>query len=67
LILAGTTTYGTQAAAEFLMNEESVRNLIEKLPRVGAGQLPFFEALIRLKVSGGVPVQAELLIVRLRQ
>lgn len=67
LILAGTTTYGTQAAAEFLLQEDNVRGILTRLPQSGAPNLPFFEALIRVKVSGGVPVQPELVSVRLRE
>jgi hypothetical protein len=65
LILAGRTTYGTQGAVEFLLDEKSVADL---LGRLGAERsaLPFFEALVRVKVSGGVPVQPELVILRKR-
>jgi hypothetical protein len=66
LILAGTTTYGTQGAVEQVLDEHSVAELMKKLG-ADRGPLPFFEALIRVKVSGGVPVQRELVIVRRRQ
>jgi hypothetical protein len=67
LILAGTTTYGTQGAAEFLMADESVRTLLAKLATQRNRPLPYFEALLRIKVSGGVPVQPELVILRGRE
>jgi len=66
LILAGTTTYGTQGATEFLTNPASVKILRDRLQRGGSPGMPYFEALLRVKVSGGVPVQPELVLVRPR-
>jgi hypothetical protein len=66
LILAGRTTYGTQGAVEFLLDESSVSGLLQKLGAERSA-LPFFEALVRVKVSGGVPVQPELVILRKRE
>lgn len=66
LILAGTTTYGTQGATEFLINPESVKTLLDRLQQGGSASVPYFEALLRVKVSGGVPVQPELVLVRPR-
>ena len=65
LILAGRTTYGTQGAVEFLLDEKSTASLLSKLDARGSS-LPFFEALLRVKVSGGVPLQPELVILRRR-
>ena len=56
LILAGITTFGTQAAVEFVCRAQRLDELISK-----TGPAPF-EALLRVKVSGGVPVQSDLLI-----
>ena len=67
LILAGRTTFGTQGAAEFLMDENSVLNLLNRLGRTPADKLPFFEALLRVKISGGVPVQPELVLLKHRK
>lgn len=67
LLLAGTNTYGTQAAAEFVTSEAG---LAELLSRVGAGarrRVPFFEALLAVTVSDGVPVQSKLLLVRIQK
>ena len=63
LMLAGTTTFGTQAAVEFLCDEEHVRQL---LPRVqtGAGRLAPFTALLHVKVQRGVPVETSLVALR---
>lgn len=66
LVLAGRTTYGTQGAVELLLDENRTSALLASL---GAerGPVPFFEALIRVKVSGGVPVQRELVLLRRRE
>jgi hypothetical protein len=62
LVLAGTTTYGTQAAAEFVCRKESVERLLERLGS-SRGAIPEFEALIGVTVTGGAAVQSELLAV----
>lgn len=56
LILAGITTFGTQAAVEFVCRAHRLDELISKI----GPSVPPFEALLRVKVSGGVPVQADL-------
>jgi hypothetical protein len=65
LILAGITEYGTQGAADFVTQEDRVNELLAKLhvdPKAG---LPCFEALIRVKIEGEVPVQYELILAHL--
>jgi hypothetical protein len=63
LLLAGTTTFGTQGAVEFVCNANHLR---EVLPRIrGAnGALAPFTALLRIKVSRGVPVDSALVALR---
>ena len=65
LMLAGTTTFGTQGAVEFVCDPERIRDL---LPRVSdhAGGLVPFTALLRVKVSRGVPVDSALVALRRR-
>lgn len=63
LILAGITTFGTQAAVEFVCRAARLDELISKLGPGARRHVPPFEALLRVKVSGGVPVHAELLSV----
>ena len=46
LILAGTTTYGTQAAAEFVCRESSAAELLSRLGLRRGATLPPFEALL---------------------
>ncbi|MBL8207060.1 MAG: hypothetical protein JNM09_22695, partial [Blastocatellia bacterium] len=61
LILAGITTYGTQAAAEYVSRPETIKDLISHLNLAPSGQPPklppYFQVLIRVKINGGVPVQ----------
>lgn len=65
MILAGTTTFGTQGAVEFACRQESVEKLLHELPGSGAAMKPF-EALVRVKIARGVPVESELVAVRPR-
>jgi hypothetical protein len=67
LIIAGRTTFGTQGATEFLLDENHVSGLLKRLRVGSSGRLPFFEALLRIKISGGVPVQPELVLLKNRQ
>lgn len=60
LILAGDTTMGTQAAVEYVCNKNSIEQLLLRLSVSQTGQLKPFEALIRVKVTRGVPVSTEL-------
>jgi len=66
LILAGTTTMGTQAAAEYVCREDSLAELLRRLGVSKAEELMPFEALLRVKVTHGVPVKTDLLAVRKR-
>ena len=64
LILAGETTIGTQAAVEYVCNKNSVEQLLLRLSVAQTGQLKPFEAVIRVKVTRGVPVSTELVALR---
>ncbi|HXM15460.1 MAG TPA: hypothetical protein VN933_09470 [Candidatus Eremiobacteraceae bacterium] len=64
LILAGGTTIGTQAAVEYVCNKNSVEQLLLRLSTAQTGQLKPFEAVIRVKVTRGVPVSTELVALR---
>jgi hypothetical protein len=64
LILAGDTTMGTQAAVEYVCNKNSVEQLLLRLSVAQTGQLKPFEAVIRVKVTRGVPVSTELVALR---
>ena len=65
LILAGTTTFGTEGAVEFASQPESVQKVLEQIPGSSSEMKPF-EALVRVKIARGVPIESELVTVRLR-
>jgi hypothetical protein len=64
LILAGNSTFGTQAAVEFVCREDSIKELLHELNVEKAGDLKPFEALLHVKIAHGVPVTTELISVR---
>lgn len=64
LILAGTTTIGTQAAVEFVCGENTLQQLLTRLSVSKASELKPFEAVIRVKVARGVPVESEIVALR---
>src|SRR5437588_2483993 len=64
LILAGTTTIGTQAAVEYVCQQNSLEELLQRLSVSNSGELKPFEAVIRVKVARGVPVGPELVALR---
>jgi hypothetical protein len=66
LILAGTTTFGTQGAVEFVCRQESLEKLLHEIPGANTGSIRPFEALVRVKIARGVPVETELVAVRAR-
>jgi hypothetical protein len=66
MILAGTTTFGTQGGVEFACRPETVEKLLHEIPGSGTGPIRPFEALVRVKIVRGVPVGAELVSVRPR-
>jgi hypothetical protein len=61
--IAGITEYGTWGAAEFVTQEETVNELLSRLGVKHGGTVPNFEALLKVRIEGGVPVQSELLLV----
>ncbi|HEY3972956.1 MAG TPA: hypothetical protein VGM18_08120 [Candidatus Sulfotelmatobacter sp.] len=64
LILAGDTTFGTQAAVEYVCREDSVRELLNRLNVSKPAELKPFEALLHVKIVHGVPVTTDLVSVR---
>jgi hypothetical protein len=67
MILAGTTTIGTQAAVEYVCAKDSVEQLLRRLGVRAGSELEPFEALLRVKVTRGVPVDIQLVAVRNRK
>jgi hypothetical protein len=64
LILAGTTTIGTQAAVEFVCQQNSLEELLRRLQVSDSGELKPFEAVLRVKVTRGVPVESDIIALR---
>jgi len=64
LILAGTSTIGTQAAVEFVCQANSLQELLHQLDVSNPSDLKPFEAVIHVKVARGVPVGTELVALR---
>jgi hypothetical protein len=65
LLVAGATTLGTQEAIAFLCRPASVQKLLSKLPEA-TGHPPYFEAVIRVRISGGAPVSSDIAAVHVR-
>lgn len=64
LILAGTTTIGTQAAVEYVCRQNSLEELLLRLSVGETGEVKPFEAVLRVKVTRGVPVETQLVALR---
>jgi hypothetical protein len=64
MILAGTTTIGTQAAAEYICGPQSLEDLLQRLGISNTSEMKPFEAVLRVKVTRGVPVAMELVALR---
>ena len=64
LILAGTTTIGTQAAAEYVCRADSIQQLLLRLSVSNNGEMKPFEAVLHVKVARGVPIESELVALR---
>jgi len=60
LVLAGTTTLGTQAAVEYVCHQKSVAELVRRAARPDQKGIVPFESVIEVGISGGVPVRMEL-------
>ncbi len=66
MILAGTTTFGTQGAVEFVCRPDSVDHLLKLIPANSSREIKPFEALVRVRIARGVPLETELVAVRAR-
>ncbi|HTB93159.1 MAG TPA: helix-turn-helix domain-containing protein [Candidatus Sulfotelmatobacter sp.] len=64
MIVAGTTTFGTQGAVEYACREKSVEELLLRLSVSDSGELKPFEALLHVKIAKGVPVETNLVSLR---
>jgi hypothetical protein len=66
MILAGTTTFGTQGAVEYICRQSAVEELLLRLSGSKNGEVVPFEALLSVKVTRGVPVETNLVALRKR-
>jgi hypothetical protein len=67
LLLAGDTTVGTHAAVDFVVHEETVRQLLAALRLPAGTPPPDFEAVIETHASDGVPLQSRIVATHLRR
>jgi hypothetical protein len=65
LVLAETTTIGTQAVVEFVTRENYLNGLLQRMKVSGPSDVRPFEAAIQVKVARGVPVESSLVALRL--
>ena len=63
LVFSGLTTFGTQAAVEYASRPESVNELLKKIT-TSHGEIRPFEAVLKTKIVGGVPMQTQLVTIR---
>ncbi len=63
LIFSGLTTFGTQAAADYVCHADSTADLLKQItgPK---GEIRPFEALLETTIGGGVPLQTRLVTIR---
>lgn len=66
MILAGTTTFGTQAAVEFVCHPDSLQDLVNRLHLSDPTHPVPFEAVIKARITGGVPVRTEIVTLHIR-
>lgn len=64
LILAGTTTLGTQGAVEYVCRQSSLEQLLLRLAVSPGGEIQPFEGVLHVKVTRGVPMGSELVALR---
>ena len=63
LVLAGITTFGTQAAAEFVSRNDSLKSLLSHLKVSPNGDIEPFEAVISVAINDEVPVEERIVAV----
>jgi hypothetical protein len=63
LVFSGLTTFGTQAAVDFVCEPDTVALLLKKItgPK---GEIRPFEAVLQTTIGGGVPLQTRLVTIR---
>ena len=64
--LAGITTIGTQAAVEYVSRPNTAEDLLKRISGWSSGKAAPFEAVLRVKVTHGVPAQSEVVALHRR-
>lgn len=64
LVLAGNTTWGSLAAVEFMTRDRSVGELLDRLNVKPGQKVPYFEALLKVRINNSIPVWSTILAVR---
>jgi hypothetical protein len=67
MILAGTTTIGTQAAVEYVCRASNLDSLLPRVTGSFSRDVLPFEAVLHVKVRSGVPVESEIVALHLRK
>lgn len=67
IVLAGLTTLGTQASVEYVTRNSTVETLLKNISGSASGRVAPFEAVLRVRVSKGVPLESELVAFRARK
>jgi hypothetical protein len=55
MVLAGTHSEGTQAAAEYIASEDSLRYLNQRLRQTNAALPKYYQVLLKVDVDNGIP------------
>jgi hypothetical protein len=63
MVFSGLTTFGTQAAVDFVCNPDTVGQLLKKITGT-KGEIRPFEAVLQTTIGGGVPLQTRLVTIR---
>src|SRR5262249_13461536 len=65
MVVAGIHSEGTEAAAEYLTNQDYLKNLNDRVRQMGgaSGPLKYYQALLRVAVDNGMPTTISLLAV----
>lgn len=63
LVFSGLTTFGTQAAVEYVCQPDTAALLLKKITG-SKGEIRPFEAVLQTSIGGGVPMQTRLVTIR---
>jgi hypothetical protein len=63
LIFSGLTTFGTQAAVDFVSQPDTVAELLRRITGPN-GEIRPFEAVLETTIGGGVPLETQLVTIR---